>query len=438
VKKVYSLLSVFMIVSLLTRAQEWTLKISSNVELRTWKLTTKADKEEKPLLGAAITLYKAGKIISQSTSDGNGDFTVFVPGNGDFVLSVSYPGCNAKKFSINTTGVPPEVQKDNFKPSFSIGGFVMAKPFPGIDYSGLQQTLVKVIYEPKIKNFDDDEPYTDAGLGIVMKIADAENILINNFCNTNKAGDAALIKPDCPLAKMLYEKAIAMIPGEQYPVVQLAKVGDCLKAKEEAAKKAAEAAANKAEADKLAKEKAAAEKANKDQAAKNKAEADKLAKEKATADKAEKDKLAKENAAAKTKTANDKVAADKAAAAKKAQQKAQADKIAKQKADADKIAKQKEDANKKATGTTAEPKTAKMENTNNENAGTVDKSDSKYKVPQVLGANKYKEALTKAEGFFKMKRYAEAKTAYEDVLKIKPGDVYATNKLAEVNKFLAK
>ena len=89
-------------------------------------------------------------------------------------------------------------------------------------------------------------------------------------------------------------------------------------------------------------------------------------------------------------------------------------------------------------GLTAEPKTAKMENTNNENDGTVDKSDTKYKVPQVLGANKYKEALTKAEGFFKMKRYAEAKTAYEDVLKIKPGDVYATNKLAEVNKFLAK
>lgn len=413
-------------VQALAFAQGWSVKISSNVEFRTWKLTTKADKEEKALLGASITLYQGSKVISQNTSDSNGDFVVNVPGNGEYVLTVSYPGCNTKKFSIITTGVPPDVQQDpNFKPSFSIGGFVMAKPFPGIDYSGLQQTLVKVVYEPKIRNFDDDEAYTEVGLGIVMKISASENVLINNFCNTNKAGDAALVKPDCPLAKMLYEKAIAMIPGEQYPVVQLAKVGDCLKAKEEAEKKASEQAAAKAEADKLAKEKAAADKAAKDQALKEKAAADKLAKEKAAADKAEKDKLAKENAAAKNKAAADKAATDKAA-----KDKAAADKLAKQKADAE--------ATKKATGATQEPKTKTIETPVSEGSGDIDKSDSKYKVPQVLGANKYKEALNKAEGFFKMKRYAEAKNAYQEVLKIKPGDVYATNKLAEVNKLLSK
>ena len=67
-KKVYSLLSVFMIVSLLTRAQEWTLKISSNVELRTWKLTTKADKEEKPLLGAALIGWVGGETIASDVA----------------------------------------------------------------------------------------------------------------------------------------------------------------------------------------------------------------------------------------------------------------------------------------------------------------------------------------------------------------------------------
>lgn len=411
-------------------AQNWSVKISSNVELRTWKLTTKADKEEKSLLGASITLYQGSKIISQGTSDGNGNFSVMVPGNGEYVLSVSYPGCNAKKFSIVTTGVPQELQNDpSWKPSFSIGGFVMAKPFPGIDYSGLQQTLVKVVYEPKIKNFDDDEPYTDAGLGIVMKIASAENVLINNFCNTNKQGDVALAKPDCPLAKMLYEKAIAMIPGEQYPVEQLKKVGDCLKAKEETAQKAAEAAKAKEEADKIAKEKAAADKAAKDQAAKDKVAADKLAKEKAAADKAEKDKAAKDNSVAKSKAATDKAAADKAAKEKAAKEKAEKDKLAKEKAAAEKP---------KPVAKAETPK--EMPPPEEEQLGSPDKSDSKHKVPQVLGgsAAKYKEALNKAEGYFKMKRYAEAKTAYEEVLKIKPADPYATNKLAEVNKLLAK
>lgn len=422
----------FILLSNLLISQNWSVKISSNVELRTWKLTTKADKEEKSLLGASITLYQGSKIISQGTSDGNGNFSVMVPGNGEYVLSVSYPGCNAKKFSIVTTGVPQELQNDpSWKPSFSIGGFVMAKPFPGIDYSGLQQTLVKVVYEPKIKNFDDDEPYTDAGLGIVMKIASAENVLINNFCNTNKQGDAALAKPDCPLAKMLYEKAIAMIPGEQYPVEQLKKVGDCLKAKEEAAQKAADSAKAKEEADKAAKEKAAADKAAKDQATKDKAAADKLAKEKAAADKAEKDKAAKDNSVAKNKAATDKATADKAAKEKAAKEKAEKDKLAKEKAAAEKP---------KPVAKAETPKPKEMPPPEEEQLGSPDKSDSKHKVPQVLGGNaaKYKAALNKAEGYFKMKRYAEAKTAYEDVLKIKPADPYATNKLAEVNKLLAK
>lgn len=423
-------ISVCLCLTNLAWSQNWSVKISSNVELRTWKLTTKADKEEKSLLGASITLSQGSKVISQGTSDANGDFSVMVPGNGEFVLTVSYPGCNAKKFSIITTGVPLELQQDvTWKPSFSIGGFVMAKPFPGIDYSGLQQTLVKVIYESKIKNFDDDEAYTELGLGTVMKIANAENVLINNFCNTNKQGDAALAKPDCPLAKMLYEKAIAMIPGEQYPVEQLKKVGDCLKAKEEAAQKAAEAAKAKEEADKIAKEKAAADKAAKDQAAKDKAAADKIAKEKAAADKAEKDKIAKENAATKNKAATDKAAADEAAKDKAAKEKAEKDKLAKEKAAAEKP---------KPVAKTEQPKPKEMPPPEEEQLGTPDKSDSKHKVPQVLGANKYKDALTKAESYFKMKRYAEAKTAYEDVLKIKPGDPYATNKLAEVNKLLAK
>jgi hypothetical protein len=33
-----------------------------------------------------------------------------------------------------------------------------------------------------------------------------------------------------------------------------------------------------------------------------------------------------------------------------------------------------------------------------------------------------------------MKRWAEAKTAYEELLKLKPGDAYATGKLAEIEK----
>lgn len=424
------LLSVF---GVKAQSPDWKLKLSSNVELRTWKLTSKADKEQKGLAGATVKLLKGSTEVNTTTTDANGDFVVEVPPNGDFILEVSYPSCNSKRISVSTYGVPDDFNKDNFKPGFDIGGFIMAKPFPGIDYSGLQQPLVKVVYFSKGKKFDHDDDVTNQGLSRVAKINADENALIEKFCSTNKAGDVALAKPDCPLAETLYQKAISILSNESYPTEQLKKVGKCLKDKEEADKKAAEATAAKAEADKLAKEKV---------------EADKIAKEKAAAEKAEADKLAKQ------KTADEKLAAQKSLAEKK-----EAERIAKEKAAAEQQAKLNVQA--KATATVkaevktkpkempaetkkpvkqpavAESKPIPKETTTSVKTESADKGDSRYRIPQALGTNQYKDAVNKAEGYFKMKRWTEAKKAYEDVLKIKPGDAYATAKLAEVEKALA-
>lgn len=412
-----------------TTTKTWALKLSSHVELRTWKLTYKSDKTEKSLAGASLVLTKQGKIIWQGTSDANGDYTIMVPGNDVFILTVSYPGCNAKRIEIVTTGVPEEIQNSNFYPSFEIiGGFIMAKPFPGIDYNGLQEPLVKVVYSPKIKNFDDDHAYTEYGTGIVSKIKNAEQILIDKFCGTNKKGDDALAIPDCPLAKRLYNEAIALIPGEPYPVEQLAKVPDCDKIEEE--KKKAEEAAKKA-----AEEKALAEKANKEKAAADKAEADRLAKEKAAADKLAKQKAAEEKAAA-DKLAKEQKAKEKEEAAKsntvaaKPKPEKKPEKKPAQKTD--------ETPKNKMPDSEKEVKKHDYETKSTDDEPVIGNGDSKYSKKQILGANEYKDALTKAEGFFKMKRWAEAKTAYENVLKIKAGDPYATGKLAEVEKILTK
>ena len=55
-----------------------------------------------------------------------------------------------------------------------------------------------------------------------------------------------------------------------------------------------------------------------------------------------------------------------------------------------------------------------------------------------MGADKYKATIKRADELFKMKRYTEAKPMYEDALKQKPNDVYATNKLEEILKFIKK
>lgn len=441
--------SLFTFCAFIVNGQNWTMKLKSNVELRTWKLTSKAEKNETSLGGATIVLFKGSTIVTQTTSDANGDFVVNVPPDGEYILAVSYSGCNTKRFYINTFNVLEEVGKmDNFNPSFSIGGFVMAKPFPGINYSGLEKPLVKVAYENKIKNFDDVEEYTETGLGIVGQIAEAENTLIQNFCGTNKSGDIALVKPDCPLAKMLYEKAITIIPGEPYPVEQLAKVGQCLKDKEEAEKKAAEEAAKKAEEEKLAKEKAAAEKLEKEKqlaeqkaaaqkAANEKAIADKAAKEKALADKLEKDRIAKEQKEAAAKAAADKADKERLAKSQKETEKKTVTAKSnpeKPKPAEPKIVEPKKPEPKKETAVKEPAKTSTPKHTPDPVETKTASGDAKYRVPQVLGANRYKDEIAKADGYLKMKRYAEAKASYEEALKIKPNDAYALSKIEAIAK----
>ena len=468
-KKTLVIFLCFWFLSFTFNAQEWSLKLRSSVELRTFRLTNKVDVSEEKLAGATITLYKGATVISQIQSDGSGDFVIDVPAKGDFILTVSYSGCNPKKFAISTMGVPEEVAKDNYKPTFGIEGVIMSKAFPTINYSVLQQPLARIAYTPKGKKFDDDDVYTSQMLTELTKIREAENTLMNNFTSTNNTGDVALSKGDCPLAKASYEKAMTIIAGERYPSDQLPKVGDCLKQKELADKKAKDEEAAKIASDKLAAEKAEAERLAKEKAAQEKIESDKLEKEKqaqealakaaqAEADKAQKEKLEKDKKEAerlaKEKAIQEKLESDKAIKDKTAQEKAQKDKLAKEKLEADKLAKEKAEHEKiaKSKETPKEPVKEKVATPAKETTSTITPSGSgsesssagvgsgeaKYSIPQALGADKYKATIKRADELFKMKRYTEAKPVYEEALKMKPNDPVSAAKLAELEKLIKK
>ncbi|HWY10793.1 MAG TPA: carboxypeptidase-like regulatory domain-containing protein, partial [Bacteroidia bacterium] len=285
--------------SLAQVAPNWTLKFSSVVE-----------KDGKGLGGANVTLYEGSKKVSQTVTGSGGNFIVDIPANSEFVLVISMDGSYTKKFLINTTGVPEGMTKDNFKPELKLEGVTLSKPLYSIDYSALNQYLMKASYSSSKKKFEDDPVYTNQMLGELAKIREAERVLFDKYTAANKAGDEALKKLDCEKAKENYTKANSLLPDEQYPKDQLTKADKCAadkaeqKKKEEAAKLAAEkAAADKLVADKAAADKIAAEKAAADKAAAEKAAADKIAAEKAAADKAAADKAAA-----------DKIAAEKAAA----------------------------------------------------------------------------------------------------------------------------
>ena len=112
----------FILLTLLTgcvfaQTPSWNLRVKSTVELRTFKLTNKIETSEIKISGANIALYKGATIVTQMQSDGNGEFIIEIPANGDYMLVVTYPGCNAKRFSVSTMGVPDAIVSDKYSPS---------------------------------------------------------------------------------------------------------------------------------------------------------------------------------------------------------------------------------------------------------------------------------------------------------------------------------
>ena len=67
-----------------------------------------------------------------------------------------------------------------------------------------------------------------------------------------------------------------------------------------------------------------------------------------------------------------------------------------------------------------------------------EKSDADYSTPLPLDVDKYRPTMEKANEYVKMKRYEEAKKLYEEALKLRPNDLTAKNKLAELEKLIKK
>ena len=358
-KTYFLLLAAILLCSPINSQSTWSLGLSSVVE-----------KDGRGLGGASIELLQGSAVVKKVVSAGNGYFSVDVPGNGEYLLKVSYQDCNSKTFLIKTTGVPPEViERDNNRPTMKIDGVTMKKPLYSINYSALKMPMAKILYVDEDKKFGHDENHTEKMLDALDAIREAENALLEKHANAIKDGDLALKKKDCPLAKKNYEAAIKLIPEAPYdeePKLKLSQADKCLEEKDaaaaatisqqqEAAKKAEaeklakeKAVAEKMQSDKLASEKAAKDKEDADKTFKQKAEAEKLAKEKSDAEKADREKATKEKAQA-----------DKLAAAEAARVKEESEKAARQKADTEKTEKQKQEADR-----ISQEKAAKTESDN--------------------------------------------------------------------------
>ena len=208
-------------------ANDWSFKLKSKVELRSWKLNSKAIKNSTYLKGATVKLMEGTSAILQTVTDADGNFEMNIPSNGYYTLMIEYPDNTSKKFAISTRGNPPNKDDFNFKPIFNMVGIIMSRPATDVKYLGLDQTHVQIVYEPAVRDLEKKE--SKRNYNYTSNIYDGEYLFIQKFCTANKLGDIALEKKEYEKAKLFYLMAGDMMTAEVYPKTQLKKAEDELK-----------------------------------------------------------------------------------------------------------------------------------------------------------------------------------------------------------------
>ena len=345
------------------------------------KIKGKITDDLSAIVDANIIITQNSKIVNKLLTDATGHFSFSVPFGVDYLITVSKDEFVSKKFDINTNGIPPEKSSSNFK--VIQADITLFKRMKGVDYSILDQPIIKYSYNAEDEVFDFDEKLLQDMLNKIETIHETEDdITIKQkqeetvYKNIIKLADKAFSKEDWQSAIVKYQEANKINPKDSYPLTQLDNITKLVSEKLAAENKAKadkaladKALADKAAADKLASDKAKSDKAKADKAAadkaiaekaaadklasenKAKAESERIAKEKLAADailksKAEADRLTAEKVASENKAKADKALVDKAAADKSMADKAAADKLALEKAKADKLLADKSAADK--------------------------------------------------------------------------------------------
>ncbi|MBI4946272.1 MAG: hypothetical protein HY840_07720 [Bacteroidetes bacterium] len=130
------------------------------------------------LAGSVVTLFKNGTQLQQVVTTSNGKFSFELAPNAEYIISITKPGFITKKFKINTANVPADrADAGNFNPfQPDVTLFEMPKA-PEISKrveAILSQPIAIYQYIPSENNFNYDQRYTDAVQAKLSELADLQ------------------------------------------------------------------------------------------------------------------------------------------------------------------------------------------------------------------------------------------------------------------------
>lgn len=188
------------------------------------KVTEFVEEKQKDMALELVTIIVARgtTVVSSTSTQSNGKFKCRIPGNGDYLVTVSKPGYISKRFAINTMNVPAE------RTNYPFGQFdvdiELFKTYPGLDYSVLDKPIARIVYTPELEDFDYEKAYTEKIRAELEKLKELARLAKEKerlYKAALAKGDKAFGTSDWTNAKLAYTEALAIKPDEKYPKDQI-------------------------------------------------------------------------------------------------------------------------------------------------------------------------------------------------------------------------
>ncbi len=175
---------------------------------------------KRKFAGVKVALLRNGAAYKTATTNARGEYAFDLEFNQSYTLIYSKPGYVSKRLSINTKGVPPEEQQ--------IGGFkipvqmTLFKEIEGLKIDVLKQPIGKYKYNPNENDILHDDAYTrgiqdavNALMADYEKKKREQEARLKEFNALVKKGDGEYNGKNYESAVKTFEKALTLFPKDE-------------------------------------------------------------------------------------------------------------------------------------------------------------------------------------------------------------------------------
>ena len=194
----------------------------NNVTITTGIIVEK--EPDKPMQGAKAVLYEKGKEIESVITKTDGIVTFKLNPNTEYLMEISKEGYVSKRVSIVTR--IPQYEKQQFEVAFSILLFV---PCEGLDYSVLQNPVLKIIYNDVKRDFLADKTYDELMRAKLEQLMQKnEQCIEDKYQSVVKKADKLFNEKKYNESLNIYQDAKKLRPDDKYVNTQIDKINKIL------------------------------------------------------------------------------------------------------------------------------------------------------------------------------------------------------------------